>query len=130
MALGIAVTAVLAIAGPIAAWLGGSNALAAAAAAAMVCGAGAVAALLVARWLRAPQYLLAALSVGMGLRTGIPLAVGLAVHLQGGPLAKAGFLCYLLIFYPVTLAIETFLLLPPTNRQPTPASPRPSKTIC
>ncbi len=129
VALGVAVTAVLAIAGPIAAWLGGSNALAAAATAAMICGAGATAALLVTRRLRAPQHLLAALTVGMGLRTGIPLTVGLWLHLQRGPLAEAGLLYYLLIFYPLTLAMETLLSLPPTNRQSTPALSPYSKTI-
>jgi len=48
----------------------------------------------------------------MLIRMGIPLAAALLVFLRGGPLADAGFLYYLVLFYPVTLTAETFLLLP------------------
>jgi hypothetical protein len=63
--------------------------------------------------LRGPKHALAALLAGMAARMGIPLAFGLAIHLQGGPLAEAGLLYYLLVFYPVALAAETALSLPP-----------------
>jgi len=38
---------------------------------------------------------------------GVALAAVLVVQLGGGPLAEAGFVYYLLMFYSVTLAAET-----------------------
>ncbi len=49
----------------------------------------------------------------MAMRMGIPLGAGLLVHLQNGALAAAGLLYCLAAFYPVTLAVETALSLPP-----------------
>lgn len=62
---------------------------------------------------------MAALWIGMIARSGLPFAVGAMVHLQGGPLAQAGLLWYLLVFYPIALAAGTVLSLPPANRRPT-----------
>ena len=62
--------------------------------------------------LRRPMYMLAQLFVGMLIRMGIPLAAALAVYFRGGPLADAGFLYYVVLFYPVMLVAETFLVLP------------------
>ena len=115
-ALGIAVLAAFAMAGPVAVWVGGSVALAAAALAAALCLAGAAVALVIVYLLRDPRYALAALLAGMAARMGIPLAFGLAIHLQSGPLAEAGLLYYLLVFYPVTLTVETVLALPQRRR--------------
>jgi len=118
----LAVLVALVPVGPVAVCIGGGVALAAAAVAAVFCLAGASIALLVSHLLRGPKRALAALLAGMAARMGIPLAFGLAIHLQGGPLAEAGLLYYLLVFYPVTLAAETALSLPPTNadqRRPT-----------
>ena len=42
--------------------------------------------------------------------------VAVAIQFRGGPLAEAGFLYYLLVFYPVTLVVETVLSLPPRER--------------
>jgi hypothetical protein len=53
-----------------------------------------------------PQVLL-----GMFARMGIPLLVCIIVYLQGGRLAEAGFVYYLLAFYFVTLIVETVLLV-------------------
>ena len=119
--LGAVVVAALAATAPVAIRLGGSLALAAAATAALLCLAGAAAALLIVDRFRAPSGALAALWIGMTIRTGGPFAVGMIIHLHGGPLAQAGLLCYLLVFYPIVLAVGTILSLPPTNRQPTPA---------
>ena len=66
--------------------------------------------------LRGPQQVLALVLVGMMVRMGIPLAAALTVCFCGGPLANAGFLYYLVVFYPVTLTAETFLSLP--EREP------------
>lgn len=103
---------VFAIVGPVAFGLGGSMALAAAAVAAAVCLAGASIAIVASFALAGPSMALAALLVGMIARMAIPLACGLAVHLRGGPLSDAGFLYYLLVFYPVTLAVETLFSMP------------------
>jgi hypothetical protein len=62
--------------------------------------------------LRKPQQILALVIVGMMTRMGIPLAAALIVYFCGGPLADAGFLYYLILFYPVTLTAETLLFLP------------------
>jgi len=82
------------------------------AAAGGVCLLAAWIALIVGESLRRPQYALAGVLLAMLIRMGIPLAAALLVFLRGGPLADAGFLYYLVLFYPVTLTAETFLLLP------------------
>jgi len=83
-------------------------------------GAAAGGACLLAAWLalflseplRRPQHVLTLVHAGMIIRMGIPLGVALAVNFRGGPLADAGFLYYLVVFYPVTLTVETFLSWP------------------
>jgi hypothetical protein len=62
--------------------------------------------------LRRPQQMLTLVIVGMMIRMGIPLIAALAIFYLGGPLADAGFLYYLIVFYPVTLTVETLLSLP------------------
>jgi hypothetical protein len=123
--LALAVLVVFVPVGPVAVCIGGCTALAAAAVAAVFCLAGATIALMAGLLLRGPKHALAALLAGMAARMGIPLAFGLAIHLQGGPLAEAGLLYYLLVFYPVTLTAETALSLPP-RRQPTNPTQVPS----
>jgi len=93
----------------------------AAAAAAGICLLGAVLALVVSHLLRGPKAVLYGMLMAMALRMGIPLVSALALHLQNGALAKAGVLYYFLVFYPVTLAVETVLSLPKT----TPPARRP-----
>jgi hypothetical protein len=101
-----------AIAAPVAWRLGGWAGVAAAAAADGVCLAGGVVALICAHLLRGPRNALPALLTGMTARTGIPLIALLVAHLRGGPLAEAGLLYYVLVFYPVVLTAETILSLP------------------
>ncbi len=84
----------------------------AAAAAGGVCLLAALAALAVSEPLRRPQHTLALVLLGMLIRMGIPLGAALTVYFHGGPLANAGFLYYLVVFYPVTLTVETFLSSP------------------
>lgn len=108
-ALALAACAVVA---PAAIGLGGIWGLAAAAAAAGLCLAGALAALAASHAFAGPRHALAGLLVAMAARTGIPLGFGLACHLCGGPLAEAGLLYYLLVFYPPILLVETYLSLP------------------
>jgi hypothetical protein len=111
--LGLALFLALLTIGPIAFYWQGAIALEAAALAALLTLAGAGMALVVADRLRQPHEALLALSLGTMLRMGVPLVSGLVIHLYGGPLANAGFLYYVLIFYPVTLAVGTTLSLPP-----------------
>jgi hypothetical protein len=117
MILGLVVLVAAAATGPIAFHLGGLAALMAASVAAVLCLAGAGAALVVSHRLQGPHQALVALSVATTLRMGVPLACGLVIHLLGGPLAEAGLLYYLLVFYPITLAVGTALSLP-TSRRP------------
>jgi len=87
---------------------------------AMLAGAAAGTVCLVAGWsalglrkiLRGPEHTLAFLGLGMLFRMGMPLGAALAVYLLGGPLAGKVFLYYLIVFYPVMLAVETILTLP------------------
>ncbi len=87
----------------------------AAAAAGGVCLLAAWTALGLSELFRRPQQILALVFVGMTVRMGIPLVAALTVYFRGGPLADAGFLYYLVVFYPVTLAAETYLFLPECN---------------
>ena len=119
--LGIVVLAAYGLTAPVAVRLGGSDALAAAALAGGLCLAGAASALLIADRLRGPRGALAAIRLGMILRMGVPLAVGVTIHWHGGPLAQAGLLWYLLVYYPITLVVGAILTLPPRDRQRTPA---------
>jgi hypothetical protein len=73
---------------------------------------GAAIALLLSHQLRGPRYALHGLLAGMAARMGIPLGFALACQLHGGLLADSGLIYYLLVFYPSTLAVETFLSLP------------------
>jgi hypothetical protein len=67
----------------------------------------------VAWWLvrryRAPQQVLVQVALAMAARTGIPLGMCMAVYRRPGVWADAGFVYYLLIFYFVTLVVETLL---------------------
>jgi hypothetical protein len=117
--LGVVVLAVFALAGPVAAGMQGAVAVRAAALAGVLCWAGATVALAIGRTWRGSHLALPALLAGMSARMGIPLVFALAIHLHGGPLAEAGLLYYLLVFYPATLVAETALSLP-DRRQPMP----------
>jgi len=97
---------------PVAFHLGGVAALSAGGLASGLCLIGATIALVLNHLLRGQRLALPALCTAMMARMGIPLVLASVIHLQGGPLAEAGLLYYLLVFYPVTLAVETALSLP------------------
>jgi hypothetical protein len=113
--LTLTVFVAFAAAAPVVFHMGGAMGLTAAGVAAALCLLGAGTALVVSDLIREPQHALAALLIGMMARMGVPLLFGLVTHLRGGPLADAGLLYYLLMFYPVTLIVEIGLSLP---RQP------------
>jgi len=96
---------------PIAYWHGGRWGLAGAAVAAGLCAAGAVAALLVAQLLEGFRIPFYGMLAGMLPRMGVPLAAGVFLQVRGGPLADAGLLVYLVVFYPVALGTETVVWL-------------------
>jgi hypothetical protein len=99
------------VAGPLAHRFHGWDGLIGMSLAAAVCLAGSAAALVMAAVLRGPNLSLVALLAGIFLRMGLPLVLALVVHHQGGPLAAAGTVYYLLLFYLVTLIVETGLSL-------------------
>lgn len=80
-----------------------------------LCFLGAASALIVTRLfarIPGPQAFMIGFGLSMLLRLGIPLGIGIPLHLSGGSLAEGGILYYLLVFYPITLAGETVLALP------------------
>jgi len=113
--LGLVVAVAYGLVAPVAGYLAGGGGLTAAAVAAAFCLGGASVALLMAHLFRGPNGALAGVLLGMAARMVIPLGGGYACHANGGPLAEAGLLYYLLVFYPITLALETWLSLPETK---------------
>lgn len=113
--LGLAVAVAFALVGPVAWYLAGPLGLTAAAVAAGLCLVGATVALLSVHLFRGPSVAVAGVLLGMAARMVIPLGGGFVLHTHGGPLAEAGLLYYLLVFYPITLALETWLSLPETK---------------
>jgi hypothetical protein len=97
---------------PVAGMLSGPAGLAAAAVAAGLCLGGGLVALLTARRSADPSGAMLGVLTGMLVRIGVPLFSGLAIQVHGGRLAQAGLLVYLVVFYPVTLWVETALSLP------------------
>lgn len=79
--------------------------------AAGICLVSAELALLIWEFLRAPALALYGVLVGMLVRMGLPLIIGGALHLANKPLADAGLLYYVLVFYLATLIVETVLIL-------------------
>ena len=79
---------------------------------AMVCWLGAAVALAVAPDPARPSQAHGRLILGTLARMAPPLALGLLAILGGGGLDKRATIYYLLAFYPVTLALETWLSLP------------------
>lgn len=107
--LALAVIATLAVAGPIAWARYGESGLWAATIAATVCGVSAGASLaVVARASRSGMGVHGAL-LGMLIRLGAPLATGVYFQQRGGELAEAGVFGLIVVFYLVTLFVETLL---------------------
>jgi hypothetical protein len=91
----------------------GSDGLKAAGMAGGLCLLGAWLALPCTVWMQDPQRMMVGLLLGMGIRSSVPLGIGFLVYLLNPPLAKAGFLYYLVVFYIPLLILETYLALPP-----------------
>lgn len=107
--------AILAPVAGLVAWYGhshsGSTGLVAAGIAGLVCWVAASLALTLAFFGQRLGFGLESLLGGIALRTGLPLAVGVLLHKQAGPLAEAGVFVMILILYLCSLLAETLLAL-------------------
>ena len=82
------------------------------AAAAGICLLGGWVGIAVSSQISSADHLLARIWAGILVRMGIPLVAALVVHFSGDPLADAGFLYYIMAFYPVMLISEVLFTLP------------------
>jgi hypothetical protein len=103
---------------PIAMLWHGWTGLAAVGAAAAVCLAAALVALVLCHLFAGPEFALVSVLGGMTVRMGLPLAFALACQVRGGMLAEGGVVYYLLVLYPAILALETALVLSRPTRRP------------
>ncbi len=96
----------------------------AASVAAGACLAGAIGATVFTPWMHNPQRVMPGLLVGMGFRMGVPLLCGIFSRIAFPPLAEAGLLYYLVVFFLPLLALETAFSLPfpPSPPENTPSS--------
>lgn len=109
---------------PVAIWQAGKEGLAAVVAAAALCLAGAEVALLLGWRFREPHRAWIGFTIGMVPRMGVPLVAALIANFSAGPLVDCGFLYYLIVFYFVTLGLETAVSVPfDPPRGPTPPKP-------
>ncbi|MEW4454216.1 hypothetical protein AB1L30_16200 [Bremerella sp. JC817] len=67
------------------------------------------AALLLTILFRSSEMKIQSVLLGMFFRAGIPLVFGMLMHKAGGPLAEAGLFGMILVYYLLTLAVETIL---------------------
>jgi hypothetical protein len=81
----------------------------AAAVAGGICWLGAAPSLFLMGWLRGGPHVVSGVLLGMLIRMGLPLAIGLLLAQTGGPLAKAGVFGMIVGYYLVGLLIETLL---------------------
>ena len=114
--LGIAVVVVYAGVAPVAGYLRGVAGLAASATAAGACLAGAELALVACYRFRDREDAWQGVLLAVLPRMGIPLTVALVFLFVGGVLVKGGMLYYLVVFYLLTLTLETVLTLPVRDR--------------
>jgi hypothetical protein len=96
---------------PVAAVLAGVAGLGAAVLAMSICLASGVLVFWLIRNLHGPESVLYQVLLGMMPRMGIALGACMAIYYRGGWLVDAGVVYYLLVFYFVTLAAETALLV-------------------
>jgi hypothetical protein len=97
-------------------WYGAAGVFAAAVAA-IVCWAAATLALVCTALLQGPQAALYAMLFGMLFRMGLPLGIGLVLSRTSPVLAGAGVFGFIVVFYLVTLVVETLLSLTFVKRE-------------
>lgn len=98
--------------GGLAGWIFGRVGLEAAGVAAGLCWLGSEAGLIVDHLFRRTSYGHFGFMAGAVPRMGAPLIFGLIVQIANPPIAKAGFLLYLVVFYLVGLAFEAMVTMP------------------
>jgi hypothetical protein len=95
------------------AWVGytrsGETGIQAALVAVLACWSGAGLALLLTGIAAGGPRAVSATLLGMALRLGGPLVIGVVLERQGGPLAKSGVFGMILAYYFLTLIVETLL---------------------
>jgi hypothetical protein len=106
-----AVVALLVAVSPIAIWQQGLQGVQLSAVAAMLCLLPAVAGLAVSHRFIGTQHALVAMLLAMAFRLFPPLVVCLLLAMRGTGADYAPFVCYLLLFYTATLAVETYLFV-------------------
>ncbi|HVU90002.1 MAG TPA: hypothetical protein VHD36_21905 [Pirellulales bacterium] len=102
-------TAICLLAAPLIWFLQGSDGLVAAGIAALFCTLSAIGAQLIASLLAGPAYPVHATMLATMLRMAPPLFLCMLVGLRRGPLTEAGIVFYMIGFYLVTLAVDTWL---------------------
>ena len=90
---------------------GGVDGVKSAGVAALVCWVAATAALLVSGSVKQSPSGVAGILLASALRFGLPLAAAILLQSGGGNFAEAGFLSWIVLFYLITLAVETTLSL-------------------
>ncbi len=121
-----ALTGVTLLALAVIGWLGysasGVAGVWAAATAAGVCWFGATIALVLVGVSQAAKQAVSRVLAGMAFRMGLPLVVGLILDRRGGPLSEAHVFGMIVVFYLITLFVETWLALrlvaPAAKRSP------------
>ncbi len=96
---------------PVAWVISGAEGVAAAVAGAFLCFSGGLLSLVWNVAFPGPKLLVVRILGGMLPRMGVPLMGGLVLQITVEPLAEAGVLIYLLVFYPALLSLETWLSL-------------------
>ncbi len=96
---------------PVAWIISDAEGVAAAVAGAFLCFSGGLLSLVWNLAFPGPKLLIVRALGGMLPRMGVPLMGGLVLQIAVEPLAEAGVLIYLLVFYPALLALETWLSL-------------------
>lgn len=107
----VATMALLLPVAPVAWVISGVEGVAAAIAGAFLCFSGGLLTLVWNAAFSGPKLLLVRILGGMLPRMGVPLMGGIVLQITVEPLAEAGVLIYLLVFYPALLSIETWLSL-------------------
>jgi hypothetical protein len=103
---------------PIAAAASGIAGVSVAAIALGICLGSGILAFWLIRNLNGPDVVLYQVLLGMMPRMGIALGAAMAIYYRGGWMVEAGLVYYLLVFYFVTLAAETALLISSSAEQP------------
>jgi len=97
------------VAWPLAFNFKGNGGLAAALVAAGICLVAGMLSLMANEAFRGPQFVMHHVLFGITIRMGIPLVACMWIYYNGGTLAEGGLVYYLLVFYLVTLLVETML---------------------